>query len=75
METQTADLEEGTDTLSSPSQGCPRKFSSPGVTPITMSQCWSTSWTEGGCYLEVWGTLCGAGEEHFGIVQNLLWDV
>ena len=77
VEAQTADSEEGTDTLSSPSQGWTRRLSSPGqgVTPIMMSQCCSTSWTEGGHCLEVWGTLRDAGEEHFGIAQNLLWDV
>lgn len=47
----------------------------PAVTPTTMSQCWSTFWTEWGDCLGVWDTSWHAGEERLGIVQDLLSDV
>lgn len=57
-----------------PCQGGPtRKASAPGqaVTPIIkVSQCWSSF----GCPV-VWDTLVGTGERHFGIIQELLWNI
>lgn len=56
-----------------PSQGCSRTASAPLARHETHHE--STFWAEGGHCLGAWDVLWGAGEEHLGAAQDLLWDI